>query len=553
MSIQSTTSRNNYIGNGAANVYPYGFRVFLESDLLVTVRDTDGNETTLVVDTDYTVSGVGLIGGGNVTLVDNGQTWLDSGFLIDDYVLTIRRVRPLTQDTDFRNQGAFFPETHEDTFDKVVMICQQLQDSIDRSMKLPETIDPADFDATLPATLLSNPGSAIGINDDGTAFVPVLIAESITVPIPVTQGGTNSTVALQNNRFIVSSSGKIQEAAAISANRIIIADSNGLPTGAAAITQNRVIVGGTNGVPVQASAITANKVITSDTNGLPVHNPAGVSDTQLGYLLNFFNYKKPEISSMTTTTVTPRAGGNGSTSSVPVRFKDGELRTETVSSRMVFDITRNAILTSGTAQSGLRTSLSEANNTWYHIYAVKVSGSTTQWVAVGDTTSPVAANFATLDSAYGANGWEYLYTVKNGDNSGATGDLLACKQIGNKFVFVNSCSAGVAMPGLILKTANGTANTWTYASGTGNEQVPLNIVVGNIAHFHDGVSGADQRITISNSAASLNYAYFQGNASQTGFTVGCDIPLEAGLKSTYAGGGTGNHYLVLAGFIDGSL
>ena len=155
MSIQSTTSRNNYIGNGAANVYPYGFRIFQNSDLLVTVRDTEGNETTLAIDDDYTVSGAGLVGGGDVTLVDNGQAWLTSGFLTDDYTITIRRVRPLTQTTDLRNQGAYFPETVEDTFDKNVMLIQQLQDAIDRSMKLPETIDPDDFDATLHRAFVS--------------------------------------------------------------------------------------------------------------------------------------------------------------------------------------------------------------------------------------------------------------------------------------------------------------------------------------------------------------------------------------------------------------
>jgi hypothetical protein len=46
---------------------------------------------------------------------------------------------PLSQSSDIRNQGGFFADVHEDTFDHLVMIDQQQQDEIDRSFKLPET------------------------------------------------------------------------------------------------------------------------------------------------------------------------------------------------------------------------------------------------------------------------------------------------------------------------------------------------------------------------------------------------------------------------------
>ena len=122
MTIASTTNRISYTGNGSVSVYAYTFKIFTDDDLLVTVRNTSGVETTLTKTTDYTVDGVGETSGGNVTLVNASQAWLTGGNLTTNYVLVIRRVIDLLQSTDIRNQGQFYPEAHENAFDKFVMI-----------------------------------------------------------------------------------------------------------------------------------------------------------------------------------------------------------------------------------------------------------------------------------------------------------------------------------------------------------------------------------------------------------------------------------------------
>lgn len=178
--ISSTTSRMDYTGNGAVDTYSYGYKIFANTDLLVTVRDTDDVETTLTLTTDYTVTGVGRTSG-NVVLVNSAQAWLDAdGDLKSNYILTIRRVRPIKQLTDIRNQGAFYPETHENAFDHLVMIDQQQQDEIDRSMKLSETTDPADFDTMLPVDLIGNPGASIIVNATGDGFTSGPDADDIS-------------------------------------------------------------------------------------------------------------------------------------------------------------------------------------------------------------------------------------------------------------------------------------------------------------------------------------------------------------------------------------
>lgn len=162
MSFSSTNSRNDYTGNNSTDTYNYTFYIFNQADLLVTIRDTSDVEETQVLTTDYTVTGVGSSGGGTIVLT--------AGNLATGYILTIRRVLEITQETDIRNQGSFYPEIHEDQFDRGIMIAQQQQDELDRSVKLPETVDPADFDATLPVDIVGVANITVMTNATGDGF-----------------------------------------------------------------------------------------------------------------------------------------------------------------------------------------------------------------------------------------------------------------------------------------------------------------------------------------------------------------------------------------------
>ena len=158
-----------------------------------------------------------------------------------------------------------------------------------------------------------------------------------------------------------------------------------------------------------------------------------------------------------------------------VLFPDGQLREETNTARRTFVITRNAVLTASGAQSGLRTSLSEATNTWYALYAVKISDSMAGFVVVGDTTMPIYNNKATLDSAYGVNGWVYLGPIRNGNNGSATGDILQFSMSNNTIVFMNaenSNSTFTTCGILLADTASATGLTYTLSRGTGAAQIP---------------------------------------------------------------------------------
>lgn len=134
MTISTTTNYNSYTGDGLTNVYAFTYPVFLSGDIVVSVTDLTGLITTLVLTTDYTIQGLvvggGLASTGTITLVSAGQAWLTGGKLTTGYILTISRIVPLKQLTSLRNQGDFFPEVLENTFDNIVMQIQQLQQTI---------------------------------------------------------------------------------------------------------------------------------------------------------------------------------------------------------------------------------------------------------------------------------------------------------------------------------------------------------------------------------------------------------------------------------------
>lgn len=161
MSISSENNRNDYVGTGLLDEYDFTFLIFSASHLLVTTTDSDGNTDTLILNTDYTVDGTNNASGGTITLTSP---------LASGTQLSIRRVLPITQPTSISNQGDFYPETHEDTFDRGIMIDQQQQDELDRSIKIPETEDGNDFTLTLPSAE-DRAGGVIAFDSNGNVVV----------------------------------------------------------------------------------------------------------------------------------------------------------------------------------------------------------------------------------------------------------------------------------------------------------------------------------------------------------------------------------------------
>ena len=170
MAVSTTTRQTWHTGDDVTTVFAYAFQIAQDSELEVVTRViATGVETTLVLDTDYTVSGEGVATGGNVTLATA---------LASTKIMTIRGKLPLTQTTDIKNQGSYYAATHETAFDRRVGVDQQQQHEINRCVKFPVTYSPATYDPSLPTPVAS---AAIGFNSAGTGLTTITSLGGTTV------------------------------------------------------------------------------------------------------------------------------------------------------------------------------------------------------------------------------------------------------------------------------------------------------------------------------------------------------------------------------------
>jgi hypothetical protein len=139
MTISATNRKSGpYVTNGVTTNFAYDFTIAADDELEVYKLNTSTNvEEILSLDSDYTVTGAGDAGGGNVVI----SPALGAGFNI-----TIKGVVELSQETDFDNQGGWHPDVHEQAFDKLTKVCIDLQEQLDRCLKVNITDDDPDVE-----------------------------------------------------------------------------------------------------------------------------------------------------------------------------------------------------------------------------------------------------------------------------------------------------------------------------------------------------------------------------------------------------------------------
>jgi hypothetical protein len=169
MTVAANDRRIQYTATSGQTVFPYDFQIDANTEVTVlqTVYTT-GAINTLVLTTDYTVSGVGVSGGGNITLV--------TGAAIND-TLTITGSTPLSRVTDFSNAGDFLASDLNNQFDKITRILQENETTANRAILLSDADTTTSL--TLPVTseraskFLAFNASGEAIASAGTTETPV--------------------------------------------------------------------------------------------------------------------------------------------------------------------------------------------------------------------------------------------------------------------------------------------------------------------------------------------------------------------------------------------
>lgn len=147
MTVSSSTNRVSYAGNGSTTVFPYTYKIFDEDDLTVIVRAANGTELVKTITSDYTVSGVGSAGGGNVTMLTAPAT---------GETLVILREQDLVQELDIVPNDPFPADSLEGALDKLTFMVQQQQDALNRSIKASRTNTISSTEFTISAANRAN-------------------------------------------------------------------------------------------------------------------------------------------------------------------------------------------------------------------------------------------------------------------------------------------------------------------------------------------------------------------------------------------------------------
>jgi len=162
MTISSTTVKNSYSGNGTLDTFNYTFKVFADADIQVIIRDASATETVKTLTTHYTVTGAGSASGGTIVFTAGNIPSATE-------TVVIRRASPQTQAIDYIANDPFPAESHEEGLDRSMMAIQQLQEEIDRSIKLSRTNTMTSTEFTIGDT--DRAGKVFGFDASGELTV----------------------------------------------------------------------------------------------------------------------------------------------------------------------------------------------------------------------------------------------------------------------------------------------------------------------------------------------------------------------------------------------
>ena len=149
MTISTTTIKNSYSGNGSTTAFNYTFKISAESEMEVIIRSAAGTETVKTLTTHYTITGVGNAGGGAVTFTAGNIP-------VTGETVILRRETAQTQTMDLIDNDPMSAETIETAHDKAIAITQELQEEVDRSIKLSRTNTMTSTEFTVDASSRAN-------------------------------------------------------------------------------------------------------------------------------------------------------------------------------------------------------------------------------------------------------------------------------------------------------------------------------------------------------------------------------------------------------------
>jgi hypothetical protein len=267
------------LGNGSTTAFPFTFKVFAAADVAVTIANSSGVETPLVLNTDYSVtlnSNQDTSPGGTITYPISGAA-LPSGSK-----LSIVGDLDYDQPLDLPSGGNFSPIALENQLDRATMQIQQLKEEVDRAAQVPVT---SNYSADqLSADLIRIADSADNLDTIAANIADVnTVADDLNEP--VSEINTVAT-SIANVNTVGNNITNVNTVAGISANVTTVAGINANVTTVAGIAANVTAVAGNatnintvagNNANVTAVGANITNVNTVAANEVNIDTVAGIA------------------------------------------------------------------------------------------------------------------------------------------------------------------------------------------------------------------------------------------------------------------------------------
>jgi hypothetical protein len=152
MTVSSTAIRTQYSCNGSLTDFDFTFSATASDEIQVILTNSAGDETILTENSHYFVTAAlndDFSTGGTVSTCVTGDTSTPYAWA-SGYTITLLRIIPITQESNFVNGQATLYESFEAGLDKATRLIQQLQEQLNRVPKIAKTSEYYDEGYTLP-------------------------------------------------------------------------------------------------------------------------------------------------------------------------------------------------------------------------------------------------------------------------------------------------------------------------------------------------------------------------------------------------------------------
>lgn len=179
MSVVDVSARKDYTGDGGTTVFPFDWYIAEKAHLEVLA-----NGVTLLLDSNYTVTGAGALAGGSVTILPAPAAGVK---------ILLLRLQPVAQTSRYQQNEDLPSARIELDFDKAVMGLQQMRETLRRAAKF--TKQSLLSEPVLPDGEVGKLLEWLTTTTLRNVTVASISPSSVTVPISIANGGTASATA----------------------------------------------------------------------------------------------------------------------------------------------------------------------------------------------------------------------------------------------------------------------------------------------------------------------------------------------------------------------